>query len=856
MKNNLTNFKIMHYKNCWDNKGTETTLKEFLNKVQTGFVKKECEYLRSETDGDKRQDYKKNNLPAAIVQGTFTKRNKESFIESSGLLILDIDHIEGEDIRGPIQKNKHVVFAFISPSGGLKFAVKIPKVKNDDQYKTCYAAAEQMFSNVDPDPMNKDITRLCFYSYDPEVYYNPNAEELIINIDEVAETTTKEENKKETSKAITNTLKGEVSPGERNSSLFKTACSFKSKGIDQNTTLQTLFTLNEKFENPLDNAEVGRIVTSAYSYKFVIDFQQERKKIIGEARDEVMSYLYPLQIKGQLKVKPDRATASEIICKVFNNFYPCASIRQDAKEELWVYSDGIYSPEGMTYVKELCEEILRRQYTTGLYNIVVQKILVKNYESQEDFFKTDNKNEIAVLNGILNIKTLELQPFTPKKKFFQKLNAKFDKKATCEKIKKTLRDLVSTDDDFKILQEFMGYTLYKDYPLEKILMLLGSGRNGKSLILALTKNFLGPKNCSSINLQRLCDTTSFDIQALHNKLANIGGDIPPNMLKETSSIKELTGNDMISAKRKFMTDINFVNYAKLIFSANALPSSNDDSKGFWDRWILIKLPYTFVYPEMYNSTKESEREFLKIRDNDLIDKLTIPEELSGLLNWSLEGLNNLLKREHFEFNSSTQNVKNKWLRQANSFSAFCEDVIESNYNSKITKKDLRMAYTSYCNKHEINIKSDIDIKNYLTTNLAAISKRINNQKMDEMCWVNIQFKGKFTHFKDFNTISPYRKKNTFSPIESKPLEVLEECEELNKKKPITYKEAQKNHKLTENIYELRKSDYEAILNHIEKDPVVNFVWINKYYSRELIDKMLSDGTIILKIPGIAYALGV
>ena len=256
------------------------------------------------------------------------------------------------------------------------------------------------------------------------------------------------------------------------------------------------------------------------------------------------------------------------------------TLRHDDKTETWIYLDGIYVPQGKTYIKEFCRSLLNDAYTSHVVNQVIEKIEVDTYIEHDEFFNNDNFDEIAVKNGILNIKTRVLLPFTPTKRHFVKINAEFEKKATCENIKKFITDIIANNEDVQIVQELFGFLLYKDYFIEKAFMFNGNGRNGKSKLIELMKRFLGSANCTNIPLQQF-ELDKFSLNSLHNKMANLSADISFTALNETGNFKSLTGHDLITAPRKFLPPISFINFAKMIFCANELPKTDDMSIAFF-----------------------------------------------------------------------------------------------------------------------------------------------------------------------------------------------------------------------------------------------------------------------------------
>ncbi len=338
----------------------------------------------------------------------------------------------------------------------------------------------------------------------------------------------------------------------------------------------------------------------------------------------------------------------------------------------------------------------------------------------------------------MNIETLELKPFDPNQIFFNKLPVTYDPSKKCPQINKFLTEVLSNEKDIDVFYEMCGFSLLGEYRFEKAFMLVGGGRNGKGKSLELVKRLVGMENCSSIPLVSL-NPESFAISELFGKRINLAGDIGNNDLKETSSFKGLTGRDLITGKRKFLPNIHFENYAKMIFACNELPMVYDLSKGFWDRWILLEFPYTFVTKEEYDN--EKDKSTLKLRDDTIIDKISTSDEMSGLLNESLLGLHRLFNLKKFSSTKGSEEVKSTWIRKSNSFMAFCYDFIEDDTEKRISKKKLRKRYSIYCKEHKVSPKSDFVIKNVLQNNYGAIEDRYNAMNNAwEWSWIGIKFK--------------------------------------------------------------------------------------------------------------------
>lgn len=162
--------------NNFASEGREVDLQYVFAKIRTGgdFVKS-IEQIRelTQTDPESAQDLKKK-LPGVTFCGVFTSRKSQNLIKSTGLLILDFDHVE-EGIEEKLKADNFIYALWRSPRGeGFKALVKIPEVKDDNEFKSYFYAVQEHFPDVDPS--GKDISRFCFISYDPHLFINESAE--------------------------------------------------------------------------------------------------------------------------------------------------------------------------------------------------------------------------------------------------------------------------------------------------------------------------------------------------------------------------------------------------------------------------------------------------------------------------------------------------------------------------------------------------------------------------------------------------------------------------------------------------------------------------------------------------------
>jgi putative DNA primase/helicase len=171
----------------------------------------------------------------------------------------------------------------------------------------------------------------------------------------------------------------------------------------------------------------------------------------------------------------------------------------------------------------------------------------------------------------------------------------------------------------------------------------------------------------------------------------------------------------------------------------------DLSRGFWERWILLDFPYYFADKYLFDKTLEKDRVNWKIKDDDILNKITTQEELSGLLNKFLDGLDRLILNNKFSTTIGSEEIKNTWIRRANSFISFCMDKLEGDFETHLSKKELRQEYNKYCKYHKVSGKSDKMIKTVLQEMFGVSEDRINQTtKLGdynyEWCWTGIKWK--------------------------------------------------------------------------------------------------------------------
>ena len=253
---------------------------KILEDIKSGTYKNAITYLRKSLADDKKEaaERAKKSLPAFTPSATFKGGRKMEFLTNyNGLMVLDIDKLEKEKLqqcKTKIRMDDFVFASFVSPSGnGIKIFVKVST--NKEQHKETFLALQRYFEEllaVEIDKSGKDITRLCFFSYDPELYLNINAEIFAPGSDENQQNLPPEKPKTKSQKPTTDdTLliyehtvrftenKVRFEEGNRNNFVFALANNLNRKGISESMALGYILA-----DYGYDAKEVTTAVQSAY----------------------------------------------------------------------------------------------------------------------------------------------------------------------------------------------------------------------------------------------------------------------------------------------------------------------------------------------------------------------------------------------------------------------------------------------------------------------------------------------------------------------------------------------------------------------------------------------------------------
>ena len=241
-------------------------------------------------------------------------------------------------------------------------------------------------------------------------------------------------------------------------------------------------------------------------------------------------------------------------------------------------------------------------------------------------------NSIIVLNnGVLEVETNQLHKFHRRFKQVTKMDFDYDPDEYPFLWKETFLDRVLPDEGMQnVLQEFMGAIFIdrQKVKIEKMLILKGSGSNGKSVVFETLKGLLGEENIKTIPLAELIGggERKQNIASINGKRLNYCSEIQTQEFgRNVDALKALISGEPFEVRLVYINNFTARNIPLLMANANRMPYIKDWSHGLSRR--IIILPFDVVLEE-WEQNKRLSAELRK--------------EYPGILNWILAGRQRLI----------------------------------------------------------------------------------------------------------------------------------------------------------------------------------------------------------------------
>lgn len=294
----------------------------------------------------------------------------------------------------------------------------------------------------------------------------------------------------------------------------------------------------------------------------------------------------------------------------------------------------------------------------------ISGLITNDVHHQESIFFGSREQMVNLNNGTLKIKQGEwtLDDHKREDYLLAKSPHNYVPSAKCPQFEAFLNATFEPDQDtnekVNLIYELFGYSLTNSTAMEKFVILVGTGSNGKSLLLNILTELVGKQNTCSISPEELGDSQGgrFARGYLYGKLVNTVSELQEGKKLPASAVKAVASGDQMKGEGKGTALFDFKPYATQWFGTNHLPIVSDYTNGFARKAIVI---------EFNLQLSESQQ------DKELFNKLST--ELEGILYKSLQAYSQAIKRNHFKIPASVAYSTNKWLREANQVARFLDE---------------------------------------------------------------------------------------------------------------------------------------------------------------------------------------
>lgn len=383
--------------------------------------------------------------------------------------------------------------------------------------------------------------------------------------------------------------------------------------------------------------------------------------------EEELPAFYTLSKSG---IKPDFLTMSKYLKNKFN-FVVTESGNFFYEKTHYVYKTSL---ELEKIIYGLTDKIAVPSHVDGF------KKLARAHCYNNKFFEDMPRGFLNLANGLVNVRTREILSHSPEHKQKSVLPIIFHKDAVCPQWHYFLKQIFLDDEELiKLTREMFGYVLLGGDPfLQRAFCLYGTGRNGKSTLLHILKKLIGPENYSAVPMKLL--EKPFSAVMLDRKIANICEETPADVIN-AEIFKTVVGGGAIVAAQKGQPEYMLNVQARFIFACNELPVFKDRTKGLEDRLVLI--PF-----DLYLSDEA--------RDYHINSKLE--SELPGILNWALQGANDLMDWGRLGVPQRIIDLKDEYKRESDSVYDYFKEKLEviSDDGGAIGTEMLYAKYADWC----------------------------------------------------------------------------------------------------------------------------------------------------------------
>jgi putative DNA primase/helicase len=374
-------------------------------------------------------------------------------------------------------------------------------------------------------------------------------------------------------------------------------------------------------------------------------------------------------------------------------------------DEILYYKDGYYQKGGENLIQKwlLSKELYGNKLEPSVFKAICEVIRGKTRVKRE-LFDAD-KNIINLRNGLYHIEEGIKTDHSRDYLSMMQKPITYDVRAKPKQWGKFLKQVLYPS-EIRTAVEAAAYTFWRDNPFENYILLVGTGRNGKSKFSNGIASMHGEETISETPLSLLVDGNQFVSADLEGMDMNISTEAGSSM-KNMDTIKRLTTTqNRLRVERKGIQAYKARIWAKMWMNTNNIPDSDDDSDAHWARGLIIVFPNQFLG---------------KDADPKILEKLTTEEEKSGMFNVLMIALRRLLKNGAIYQTAKSIDercIRNK--RVKDPIAAFVDECLLFEGTTKddyMKPEDLYNYYEAWCNtlniqyeKHQTFVKKLKDMK--------------------------------------------------------------------------------------------------------------------------------------------------
>lgn len=373
--------------------------------------------------------------------------------------------------------------------------------------------------------------------------------------------------------------------------------------------------------------------------------------------------------------------------------------------QLHLFKDGIYIPGQEKIESAMIHHVsdLRASNRSEVWkylNLVIQ-----------DNTPMAAPNYIAFRNGIYDLITGDLKPFSPDIVITNQIPWDYNPNAYSELADRTL-DKISCDDSQvrQILEECIGSCFYRSNHIggSKAFILTGEGANGKSTFIDMLQHLLSEENIASLDLKEL--DMKFQNAALFGRLANLGDDISDEFIVNVSIFKKFVTGDRVQVQNKGEKPFEFNNYAKFLFSANNIPRIKDKTGAVLRRLLIVP------FDAKFSNTDEDY-------DPDIRQKLQNQEVMEYLIIIGLNALKAVIENKRFTESVKVAEELKEYEEFNNPIIGFFEECEADGFQiENEPTNDVYGKYQGYCINNGFNKMSKAEFSKQIKKKYGFVTK--------------------------------------------------------------------------------------------------------------------------------------